>query len=144
MPCVQCRYKANMDLAQPALFGKGAGCELLKEMCEAYIQKNPSQNYYCPADRKDSESHLVAPPAVLTHCQRGSCSILLYATAYYCHICVPKQHVQRAEWRKDCQVAYAILAVHVCPPCMQRLVSAGQTSQLLQACSPLRWTHQAG
>lgn len=44
-----------MKLAQPALFGKGAGCELVKETCEAYIKRNPAQNYYCSADQKDGE-----------------------------------------------------------------------------------------
>jgi hypothetical protein len=50
-----CRYKANLDLAQPAVFGKGAGCELVKESCDAYVKQNPQQNYYCRADRKDGE-----------------------------------------------------------------------------------------
>lgn len=44
-----------MQLAQPALFGRKAGCELLKDSCDAYAQKNPAQNYYCPAARKDGE-----------------------------------------------------------------------------------------
>lgn len=44
-----------MDLAQPALFGKGAGCDLLKDTCEAYTKKYPSQNYYCPPEKKDGE-----------------------------------------------------------------------------------------
>jgi hypothetical protein len=48
-------YKANLDLAQPAVFGKGAGCELVKESCDAYVKQNPQQNYYCRADRKDAD-----------------------------------------------------------------------------------------
>lgn len=54
--CMLCvRYKSRMDLAMPAIFGKGAGCDLVKDTCENYIKANPTQNYYCPADRKESE-----------------------------------------------------------------------------------------
>jgi len=52
-----CRYKANMELAQPSVFGKGAGCDLLKDSCDAYTRRNPAQNFYCPAERKDGEGH---------------------------------------------------------------------------------------
>lgn len=48
-------YKTRMDLATPAVFGKGAGCDLVKDTCTTYAQANPLQNYYCPAGRKDSE-----------------------------------------------------------------------------------------
>lgn len=52
---VMCRYNANMELAQPSVFGKGAGCDLLKDSCDAYTRRNPAQNFYCPAERKDGE-----------------------------------------------------------------------------------------
>lgn len=48
-------YKANMELAQPSVFGKGAGCDLLKDSCDAYTRRNPAQNFYCPAERKDGD-----------------------------------------------------------------------------------------
>lgn len=44
-----------MDLAQPAVFGKGAGCALVEDSCDAYVKKHPAQNYYCPASNKDGE-----------------------------------------------------------------------------------------
>jgi hypothetical protein len=44
-----------MELAQPAVFGKGAGCELVKETCDAYIKQAPAQNYYCHAEQLDGE-----------------------------------------------------------------------------------------
>jgi hypothetical protein len=44
-----------MDLAQPAVFGRGAGCELVKDTCDAYMKQFPAQNYYCPANQKDAD-----------------------------------------------------------------------------------------
>lgn len=48
-----CRYVTRKDLAQPALFGAGAGCDLAMDTCQAYVAKTPGQNLYCPADKKD-------------------------------------------------------------------------------------------
>lgn len=50
-----------MELAQPAVFGKGAGCELVKETCDAYVKETPTQNYYCPKERKDGKQLQVTP-----------------------------------------------------------------------------------
>jgi hypothetical protein len=44
-----------MDLAQPPVFGKGAGCDLAMDTCTNFMSKNPWQNYYCPAPRENSE-----------------------------------------------------------------------------------------
>lgn len=48
-------YKTRLDLAQPATFGRGAGCALLQDTCSAYIEANPLQNYYCPAEREEGD-----------------------------------------------------------------------------------------
>jgi hypothetical protein len=45
-----------MELAMPAVFGKGAGCELVKDTCDAFMKANPAQNYYCQAGRKDGRN----------------------------------------------------------------------------------------
>lgn len=49
------RYKTRMDLAQPATFGRGAGCSLAMDSCNAFVKKHPDQNLYCAADRADGE-----------------------------------------------------------------------------------------
>ncbi|KAF8061962.1 leishmanolysin-like peptidase [Scenedesmus sp. PABB004] len=48
-------YTTRMDLAQPANFGKGAGCDLAMESCGTFLARNPRQNYYCPADRENAD-----------------------------------------------------------------------------------------
>jgi hypothetical protein len=44
-----------MELAMPAVFGKGGGCALVKDSCAAFVKANPLQNYYCPAARREAD-----------------------------------------------------------------------------------------
>ncbi len=44
-----------MDLAQPATFGRGAGCDLVMQSCNEYVKKHPNQTLYCRPDRADGE-----------------------------------------------------------------------------------------
>lgn len=48
-------YETRHDLAQPATFGKNAGCSLVTETCSAFMAQNPLQNYYCPKQQQDSD-----------------------------------------------------------------------------------------
>eukprot|EP00775_Hariotina_reticulata_P005454 gene5454-5688_t len=48
-------YSTRKDLAQPALFGAGAGCDLAMGPCNTFIEKNPQQNLYCTANRLEAD-----------------------------------------------------------------------------------------
>jgi hypothetical protein len=65
-----------MELAQPAVFGKGAGCELVKDTCDAFIKQTPAQNYYCPAEQKDGERLQVTAITMCMQQRNGSAAYL--------------------------------------------------------------------
>lgn len=45
-----------MDLAQPPVFGKGAGCDLAMGTCANFVAKNPWQNFYCAPKTENSKT----------------------------------------------------------------------------------------